>query len=178
MLIPEVITKGGTRYYSDIQLQKYLNRTSDNNKKLPIILYARVSANNQKDDLEKQIEDLKQYAYSKGYDFEIIYDIGSGLNYKNQGLRQLIKKINNKEISKIVVLYEDRLIRLGFELIEYLCFLNDVELEIIDNTTVSKEQELTDDLIQIITLFAGGLHGLKSKKTLKLVQEVKSNGSN
>lgn len=85
--------------------------------------------------------------YAKGYQFEIITDIGSGINYKKKGLQQLISKINNKEISKIVVLYKDRLVRFGFEMIEYLCNINDVEIEIIDNTSYSKEQELTDDLI-------------------------------
>ena len=75
-------------------------------------------------------------------------------------------------------MYKDRLIEFGFELIEYLCELNNIEIEIIDNTTISKEAELTNDLIQIITVFANKLYGARSKKTLKLIQEVKSNGSN
>ena len=90
----------------------------------------------------------------------------------------MIRKINNKEISKIVILYKDRLVRFGFELIEYLCKLNNIEIEIIDNTTISKEAELTNDLIQIITEIAGKMYGTRSNKTLKLIQEVKSNESN
>lgn len=177
ILVPDVITTGGTRYYSDQQLKMYLNQEQSNTE-LPTILYARVSTKSQKDDLEKQIDYLKQYACSKGYNFEIISDIGSGINYTKQGLRELICKINNKEISKVVVLYKDRLVRFGFELIEYLCLLNNVELEIVGNTTLSKEQELTDDLIQIITVFANRLYGARSKKTAKLINEVKSNGNN
>lgn len=177
ILVPAVITKGGTRYYSDEQLSEYLNR--DNKpQQLPIVLYARVSTRSQKDDLDRQVENLKSYAISRGYSFEIITDIGSGIDYTKQGLKQLIRKINNKEISKIVVLYKDRLIRFGFELIEYLCELNNISIEIIDNTTVSKETELTNDLIQIITVFANQLYGARSKKTLRLIQEVKSNGNN
>ena len=176
ILVPAVITKGGTRYYSDEQLSEYLNK--DNKpQQLPIILYARVSTRSQKDDLDGQVENLKLYAISKGYSFEIITDIGSGIDYTKHGLKQLIQKINNKEISKIVVLYKDRLIRFGFELIEYLCELNNVGIEIIDNTTISKETELTNDLIQIITVFANRLYGSRSKKTLRLIQEVKSNGN-
>jgi len=176
ILAPAVITKGGTRYYSDEQLSEYLNK--DNKpQQLPIILYARVSTRSQKDDLDGQVENLKLYAISKGYSFEIITDIGSGIDYTKHGLKQLIQKINNKEISKIVVLYKDRLIRFGFELIEYLCELNNVGIEIIDNTTISKETELTNDLIQIITVFANRLYGSRSKKTLRLIQEVKSNGN-
>lgn len=177
ILVPAIITKGGTRYYSEEQLLEYLNE--DNlPQQLPIIIYARVSTRSQKDDLERQVENLKAYAISKGYSFEIITDIGSGINYNKKGLKDLIQKINNKEISKIVILYKDRLIEFGFELIEYLCELNNIEIEIIDNTTISKEAELTNDLIQIITVFANKLYGARSKKTLRLIQEVKSNGDN
>lgn len=177
ILIPDVITKGGTRYYSDEQLQAYLNKNNPQ-QELPIILYARVSTRNQKNDLDRQVENLKSYAISKGYSFEIITDIGSGINYTKQGLKQLIQKINNKEISKIVILYKDRLIRFGFELIEYLCELNNIDIEIIDNTTISTKPELTNDLIQIITVFANQLYGPRSKKTLRLIQEVKADDNN
>lgn len=177
ILIPDVITKGGTRYYSDEQLQTYLNKNNPQ-QELPVILYARVSTRSQKDDLVRQVENLKSYAISKGYSFEIITDIGSGINYTKQGLKQLIQKINNKEISKIVVLYKDRLIRFGFELIEYLCKLNNIDIEIIDNTTISTKTELTNDLIQIITIFANSLYGPRSKKTLRLIQEVKTDDNN
>lgn len=178
ILVPAVITKGGTRYYSDEQLSEYLNKSNEPQQELPIILYARVSTKSQKDDLDKQVEYLKEYAIKKGYSFEIITDIGSSINYTKQGLKQLIQKINNKELSKIVILYKDRLIRFGFELIDYLCELNNISIEIIDNTTVSKDDELTNDLIQIITVFANQLYGARSKKTLRLIQEVKANDSN
>lgn len=167
-LIPVKITKGGTRYYSDKQLNDYLGL----NKK--VILYARVSTKQQKDDLENQIKSLKEYAYSNGYNFEIISDIGSGINYKKEGLKKLLEKINNSEISKIVILYKDRLISFGFELIEFLANINNIEIEIIDNTTISKEEELTNDLIQIVTAFANRLYGSSSKKTKQLIDGVKN----
>lgn len=177
ILVPDVITKGGTRYYSTEQLLEYLNKDTKP-QQLPIILYARVATRNQKAELERQVEYLKSYAIAKGYNFEIITDIGNGINYNKTGLKELIQKINNKEISKIVILYKDRLVSFGFELIEYLCKLNNIEIEIIDNTTISKETELKNDLIQIIAEFASKMYGARSKKTLKLIQEVKSNESN
>ena len=76
-----------------------------------------------------------------------------------------------------MILYKDRLVRFGFELMNYICEINGVELEIIDNTEHSKEQELTDDLIQIITVFANRLYGQRSKKTKRLIDEVKKNVS-
>ena len=146
-LKPAKVLDNGYRYYSDEQIDKYLNVDSDIDDR-KIVLYARVSTKKQMDDLDKQIENLKTYAYTKGYSFELITDIGSGLNYKKEGLKKLIRMICNKEIKKLVILYKDRLVRFGFELIEEVCRINDVEIEIIDNTTASKEQELTDDLIQ------------------------------
>lgn len=173
-LKPAKVLDNGYRYYSDEQIDKYLNVDSDIDDR-KIVLYARVSTKKQMDDLGRQIENLKTYAYTKGYSFELITDIGSGLNYKKEGLKKLIRMICNKEIKKLVILYKDRLVRFGFELIEEVCRINDVEIEIIDNTTVSKEQELTDDLIQIITVFANRLYGSRSKKTASLIKQVKYN---
>ena len=173
-LKPAKVLDNGYRYYSDEQIDKYLKVNSDIDDR-KIVLYARVSTKKQMDDLDRQIENLKTYAYTKGYSFELITDIGSGINYKKEGLKKLIRMICNKEIKKLVILYKDRLVRFGFELIEEVCRINDVEIEIIDNTTVSKEQELTDDLIQIITVFANSLYGSRSKKTASLIKQVKYN---
>lgn len=173
-LKPAKVLDNGYRYYSDEQIDKYLNVDSDIDDR-KIVLYARVLTKKQMDDLDRQIENLKTYAYTKGYSFELITDIGSGLNYKKEGLKTLIRMICNKEIKKLVILYKDRLVRFGFELIEEVCRINDVEIEIIDNTTVSKEQELTDDLIQIITVFANRLYGSRSEKTASLIKQVKYN---
>lgn len=173
--IPYHITKGGTRYYSLDQLKDF--STADKKEKL-VIGYCRVSTSSQKDDLEIQINNVKSYMYAKGYNFEIISDIGSGINYKKKGLQELLDKINDQKISKIIVLYKDRLIGFGFELIEYLCKINNIEIEIIDNTEQSKKQELSDDLIQIITVFASQLYGQRSKKTKQLIDGVKQNVSN
>lgn len=171
-LIPYHISKGGTRYYSTDQLDKFLNHNQADKK---IIGYCRVSTPAQKNDLRTQVENVKTYLYAKGYQFEIIEDIGSGINYRKKGLKELLSKISNHEISKVVILYKDRLVSFGYEMMEYLCQINGVEIEIIDNTEYSKEQELTDDLIQIITIFANRLYGQRSKKTKKLIDEVKAN---
>ena len=173
--IPYHITKGGTRYYSLDQLKNF--STADKKEKL-VIGYCRVSTSFQKDDLEAQINNVKSYMYAKGYNFEIISDIGSGINYKKKGLQELLDKINDQNISKIVIPYKDKLVGFGFELIEYFCKINNIEIEIIDNTEQSKEQELSDNLIQIVTIFANQLYGQRSKKTKQLINGVKQNVSN
>ena len=174
-LKPTYVTENGYRYYSEDLLNKFRNIKNVNKIKKKNILYARVSTKNQKDDLDRQVDNLKQYAYSKGYSFEIITDIGSGINYKKEGLLKMINLVECGEVDKIIVLYKDRLIRFGYDLIEYICKLNDTKIEIVDNSTISKEQELTEDLIQIITVFANKLYGARSKKTINLIKSVKEN---
>ena len=75
--------------------------------------YCRVSSHKQKDDLERQIDNVKTYLLAKGQPFEIISDIGSGINYKKKGLQELIRRISQNQVEKVVVLYKDRLLRFG-----------------------------------------------------------------
>ena len=170
-VIPARISEKGTRYYSEEQLRELKNsRTRRRDEK--VVAYCRVSTKSQKDDLEKQVENVKSYMYAKGYSFKVITDIGSGINYKNKGLQELISLINSNQITKVVVLYKDRLVQFGFELIQLLCDLHDVKIEIIDNSERINKEELTDDLIEIITVFANRLYGSRSKKTKTLIERV------
>ena len=170
-VIPARISEKGTRYYSEEQLIELKNsRTPQREEK--VVAYCRVSTKSQKDALEKQVENVKSYMYAKGYSFEVITDIGSGINYKNKGLQELVTLINSNQVTKVVVLHKDRLVQFGFELIQLLCDLHNVEIEIIDNSEQSNEEELTNDLIEIITVFANKLYGSRSKKTRTLIERV------
>ena len=170
-VIPARISEKGTRYYSEEQLRELKNNLTPQREE-KVVAYCRVSTKSQKDDLEKQVEDVKSYMYAKGYSFEIITDIGSSINYKNKGLQELISLIDSNQVTKIVILYKDRLVHFGFELIQLLCDLHNIKIEIIDNSEHSKEDELTNDLIQIITIFANELYGSRSKKTTMLIERV------
>lgn len=171
-LKPSHITSGGTRYYSQEQLNHFLGLKSKTNIDKKIIGYCRVSSHKQKDDLERQIENVRAYMYAKGYQFEIISDIGSGINYNKKGLNQLIDMVTNSEVDKIVVLYKDRLIRFGYELIENICEKYGTKIEVIDNTEKTEEQELVEDLIQIVTVFSCRLQGKKANKAKKMIKEL------
>ena len=72
--------------------------------------YCRVSNYKQKDDLERQIDNVKTYLLAKGQPFEVISDIGSGIDYKKKGLQELIRRISQDQVEKVVVLYKDRLL--------------------------------------------------------------------
>ena len=110
--------------------------------------------------------------YAKGYQFEIITDIGSGINYNKKGLNQIIDMVTNSEVEKIVMLYKDRLIRFGYELIENLCNKFGTTIEIIDNTEKTGEQELVEDLVQIVTVFSCTLQGKRANKAKKMIKEL------
>ena len=161
----------GYRYYSEEQLREVLGQTLKNLEK-KIIGYCRVSSVKQKDDLERQKENVRRYLLAQGKPFEIIDDVGSGINYKNKGLRELVNRITKNEVEKIVVLYKDRLLRFGFELIEYIAKLYDCQIEVIDNSEKTGEQELVEDLTQIITVFSCKLNGKRANKAKKILKEL------
>lgn len=172
ILKPSHVTQGGTRYYSQEQLNHFLGLKSEKQINKKIVGYCRVSSHKQKDDLERQIENVKTYMYAKGYQFEIITDIGSGINYNKKGLNQIIDMVTNSEVEKIVVLYKDRLIRFGYELIENLCNKFGTTIEIIDNTEKTEQEELVEDLVQIVTVFSCRLQGKRANKAKKMIKEL------
>jgi predicted site-specific integrase-resolvase len=168
-LKPHHTTDSGYRYYSQEQLNKILGIKEKPRK---VIGYCRVSSNKQKDDLQRQVENMQTYLMAQGVPFEIITDIGSGINYKKKGLQELIKRMTQKEVDKIVVLYKDRLLRFGFELIEYVASLYNCDIEIIDTTEKTEQEELVEDMIQIVTVFSAKLQGKRANKAKKMIKEL------
>lgn len=173
-LKPHFVSPSGHRYYSQEQLNHLLGLKHPNDKKKMVIGYCRVSSHKQKDDLKRQIDNMKQYLIAKGKPFEIITDIGSGLNYNKKGLNQLIEKVLNYEVESVVILYKDRLLRFGYELLDNLFEKYGTTIEIIDNTSKTDDQELVEDLIQIITVFSCRLNGKRASKTKRIIKELES----
>lgn len=171
LLIPHHTGANGYRYYSHEQLKQVLNIKEDKKSKV-IIGYCRVSSYKQKDDLQRQVENMKLYLDKQNKSYEIIEDIGSGINYTKKGLRTLLRKIVNDEVEKVVVLYKDRLLRFGFELVEYIANLYGCEIEVIDSTEKTEQQELVEDLVQIITVFSCKLQGKRANKARKMIEEL------
>lgn len=88
----------------------------------------------------------------------------------------MLKLITQNKVDKVVVLYKDRLLIFGYELVEYIASLYNCEIEIIDNTEKSEQQELVEDLVQIITVFSCKLQGKRANKARKLVKELIEGG--
>ena len=169
-LKPSYVKSNGYRYYSEDLILSYTQERKTK-KNLNVIGYARVSSKKQSDDLERQVNNIKQYLSSSYDTFDIITDIGSGINYKKPGLMKLIEKINKKEVDLIVVLYKDRLVRFGFELIEYFAALNNVKILVLDKVDKNQDEELLEDLVQIVTVFSCKIQGKKKGNTKQMLSE-------
>ena len=166
-LVPDRRSAGGTRYYD---VAKVLGL---GNEDMPTIGYARVSGHDQKNDLTRQQELLEAFCAAKGWRHEVIADLGSGLNYRKNGLNQLLEMILRKRIRRLVLTHKDRLLRFGSELIFALCEIQNIEIVIINKgEPPSFEEELAQDVIEIITVFSARLYGSRSHKTKRLLNEL------
>lgn len=171
-LMPSYTKNNGYRYYSEESIQEFLDIKPKTKTKLRVVGYARVSSRKQKDDLERQINNLSSILKDKYGEFDIISDIGSGINCDKPGLKELIRRIDKREVDIVVVLYKDRLLRYGYELVEYFAKLNNVEIVVLDKVSKSSDQELVEDLVQIITVFSCRLQGRRRKKTKEMLDNV------
>ena len=169
-LKPSYVKSNGYRYYSEESILSYTQERKTK-KNLNVVGYARVSSKKQTDDLERQVNNLKEYLSNKYDNFDIITDIGSGINYNKPGLLKLIEKINRKEVDLIVVLYKDRLLRFGFELVEHFANLNNVKIEVLYKLDKTQDEELVEDLVQIITVFSCKIQGKRKSKTKQILED-------
>lgn len=168
-LVPDRKSRGKTRYYDLDQLT---------GKKIPdndlTIAYARVSSHDQKEDLQRQAEVLANYCTRQGWNFQVVQDLGSGMNYQKKGLKALITMILEKKIARLVLTHKDRLLRFGAELIFAICEAKHIEIVIVNQgDEVSFEEELAQDVLEIITVFSARLYGSRSRKNKKLVDAAK-----
>lgn len=174
LLKPDEITKGKARRYR-IESLRNINRniifTKDD---LKTIAYARVSSHDQREDLTRQVQVLELYCSKHGYKYEVIQDLGSGMNYYKKGLTKLIDLILDNQVQRLVLTHKDRLLRFGAELIFSICEAKNVEVIIINqgDEAPSFEEELAKDVLEIITVFSAKLYGSRSKKNKKLINDL------
>ncbi len=164
-------TQGGHRRISVLEIERMLSGIDDNSKTVEsgtTAIYCRVSSHEQKKkgDLERQIQFLKEYCDQKQYNVGHIFsDVGSGLNTRRSGLRNLCKLIENKRISRVVLTYSDRLTRFGLDYLDAYFKSHGAKIQIINkDPDCTMQEELVQDLIAIITSFSGKVHGMRSHK--------------
>jgi excisionase family DNA binding protein len=137
-----------------------------------VAIYARVSSNTRRDDLERQVESLKLWV-SKNFpsaEYVVVTDIASGLNEDRRGLRKLIEMAKGREIQAVVVAYRDRLTRFGFEYLKTLFNAFGVDVYVaLQEEPKDFIQELVEDFVEIVTSFTSRIYGKKSKRYKEVV---------
>jgi excisionase family DNA binding protein len=138
------------------------------NKPKRKICYCRVSTHSQKDDLERQIKFFR----NEYPEYEIIKDIGSGINFKRKGFNSILEYAIEGDIEEVVVTHKDRLCRFGFELVENIITKqSNGKIVVLNRKETSPQEELVNDLISIITVFSSRLYGLRSSKIKNKIRE-------
>lgn len=160
------------RYYTHEQYLAY--RGMDDIKEKKNIVYARVSSAAQKKDLAAQINALELYCAARGYQIaEWVKEIGSGLDYKRKRFSLLLEQIEKGLIEKVIIAHQDRLVRFGFDWFSEFARAHGAEVEVMNQPSLSPEEELTQDLLSIIHCFSSRLYGLRRYKKVirKMVEE-------
>lgn len=100
-IAPAVRTQGKQRRYDPFLLEPHRKRELISSKKT--VAYARVSSREQKSDLERQLKSLELFCAANGWSYELIQDIGSGINYKKKGLQSLLEALIEGSVGRLVI---------------------------------------------------------------------------
>jgi len=166
-------TTGGHRPYDLAKLGSELFRAADQGKR-KTSAYARVSSPDQKHDLERQQQLLQRYCTRQGWTFDVVVDLGSGVNYHKKGLKRLVSDMLDGEVGRLVITHKDRLLRFGAELVFAICEAKNVEVVILNQgEDTGFEEDLAKDVQEIVTVFGARLYGSRSRRHQKLLDRVK-----
>lgn len=157
-------TPTNRRYYTYDQYLQFKGIKADIYTR-DVVIYARVSTKNQKDDLQNQVEFLKQFCNARGMVVnQCIEDFGSGLNYNRKKWNDLLDQVMENKIQTIVISNKDRFIRFGYDWFEKFCNKFNTEIIVVNNDTFSPNEELVQDIISILHVFSCRLYGLRKYK--------------
>ena len=161
------------RYYTYDQYLQFKGIQTENDIR-DTVIYARVSTRNQKDDLQNQVEFSKQFCNAKGIIVnQCVEDFGSGLNYNRKKWNRLLDEVMANKIKTIVISNKDRFIRFGYDWFEKFCEKFNTKIIIVNNETLSPNEELVQDIISILHVFSCRLYGLrKYKNQIKEDEEI------
>lgn len=166
-------TPTNRRYYTYEQYLQFKGIPTDNDIR-DTVIYARVSTRNQKDDLQNQVEFLKQFCNAKGIIVDqCIKDYGSGLNYNRKKWNELLNEVVEQKVKTIIVTHKDRFIRFGYDWFEKFCMKFNTTIVVVNNEELSPQEELVQDIISILHMFSCRLYGLrKYKNQIKEDKEI------
>jgi putative resolvase len=164
-----VRTIGGRRRIPESEIKRILGLKEEEER--VVVGYARVSSTTQKDDLERQKQLIRSYA--KNGEIQILSDVGSGLNENRKGFLRLLEMVTERKVSRLIVAYKDRLTGFGFETLRKVFQVFGTEIEVINSEEKVPQEELVEDLVTIVSHFAGKLYGMRSHKYKEVVEGVR-----
>jgi len=137
-----------------------------------VVVYGRVSAAENKSNLDSQVSRLQDYCAAKGWPVsQVVREIGSGVNDSRP---KLLKLLTDPTVTLIVVEHKDRLTRFGFNYIEQLLAMQGRRVEVINQAENGKE-DLIQDFVSIVTSFCARLYGQRrsKRKTERIIAELR-----
>ena len=164
-------TPGNRRLYTDQHLA-FVGRASRPNGRITTV-YARVSSQAQKPDLDNQIRVLEQFCAANGWTVnEWVKEVGGGLNFNRRHFLRILDAVIHGRVERLIVAHRDRLCRFGFEMIEHLCRTHDCDLVVMNQESLSPEPEMVQDMLSIVHCFSARLYGLRNyRKSLRQALE-------
>lgn len=153
----------GHRYYDEGDVRELLNLTPEEMRKT--VVYCRVSSAGQKDDLQSQVKAMETYCLSSGIAVdEWVHEVGGGMNFKRKKFLELIDGIVRGDVNRLIIAHKDRLVRFGFDLIAHLAETHGCKIEVVNQDTLSPQQEMVEDLLTIVHTFSCRLYGMRKYK--------------
>jgi predicted site-specific integrase-resolvase len=161
--INTIRTPSGIRLYDKCSIFKILGKTYNSIERKKIA-YCRVSSRKQYDDLQRQ----KDFFKSNYPDYELVEDIGSGINFKRKGLQTILEQSMHGKVQEVMVAHKDRLCRFAFDLIKWVLLQNNTKLVVLNqDNNKSNSEELTEDVLSIIHVFSCREMGKRRYKSEK-----------
>ena len=166
---------GKERRYSYEDLMRLLGKKKED----AVAVYARVLSRDQLKDLQRQADYLHSIVQDKFQKVYVIKDVASGVKESRKGILKLIELAKLHKIKAIYITYPDRLTRFGYDyFVEFFKALGVDVIAVNGKEFKEPEQELVEDLIAVLTSFAGKLDGLRANKLKKVISELKNERAN
>ncbi|SEQ53740.1 Predicted site-specific integrase-resolvase [Ectothiorhodospira magna] len=152
----------GHRYFDESDVRLMLGGAP---RERDVVVYCRVSSAGQKDDLASQVQAMETYCLGAGIAVdEWIQEVGGGMNFKRKRFLGLVDRIQRGEVRLLLVAHKDRLMRFGFDLLAHLADENGCEIVVVNQESLSPEQEMVEDLLAIVHTFSCRLYGMRKYK--------------
>jgi len=170
---PAEKTAGGHRRYDLAKIHAFLARKPFSADR-KTIAYARVSRPDRQADLARRTQVLELYCAHQGWKFDVITDVGSGMDYHREGFTHLLNALVNGEVERLVIAHREQLLRFGAELVFAICDAKNVDVVIINEGEDTTEgDDLARDMLRIVEMLSAQLHGSRSDQNRKLLDDVR-----